>query len=160
MVIEITGDLLKVKSGIICHQVNYYGVMGGGVAAAIADKILTAEQYAAYSNYCRQAGRTALGNVQLLGSVPGLVVANMFCQDEAKPQLDGKYDITDYEAMLNCFTRIRDLAEAHGMTVHIPHRIGCGIAGGDWNLVRQLIYSVFHEIPVDVFIVCREAANE
>ena len=159
MVTEITGDLLKVRSGIICHQVNYYGVMGGGVAAAIADKILTAEQYAAYSNYCRQAGRTALGNVQLLGNVPGLVVANMFCQDEAKPQLDGKYDITDYEAMLTCFIRIRDLAEAHNMTVHIPHRIGCGIAGGDWNLVRQLIYSVFHESPVDAFIVCREAAD-
>lgn len=159
MVHEITGDLLKVKQGIICHQTNYYGVMGGGIAAAIADRILTAEQYAAYSNYCKQAGRTALGTVQFLGNVPGLVVANMFCQDESKPQVDGRYDITDYEAMVSCLIRIRDLAEAHKLTVHIPHHIGCGIAGGDWNLVRQLIYSIFSESVVDVFIVAREAAN-
>lgn len=156
MIYEITGDLLDAKSGIICHQTNYHGVMGAGVARAIADKILSTQQYNAYVNYCWQAGRTALGTVQFLGHAPGLVVANMFSQDEAKPQFNGRYDITDYEAMTACLIRVKDLAEAHNMTVHIPYRIGCGIAGGDWNLVRQLIYSVFGESPVDVYIVKKE----
>lgn len=153
MIYEITGDLLNAKSGIICHQTNYHGVMGAGVARAIADKILTAPQYNAYVNYCWQAGRTALGTVQFLGNAPGLVVANMFSQDESKPQLDGRYDITDYEAMFTCLLRVKDTAEANNMSVHIPHGMGCGIAGGDWNRVRQLIYSVFRSSPVDVFIV-------
>lgn len=159
MIYEITGDLLDAQAGIICHQTNYHGVMGAGVARAIADKILTTQQYNAYVNYCWQAGRTALGTVQFLGDAPGLVVANMFSQDEAKPQLNGRYDITDYEAMIACFIRIKDLAEAHNMTVHIPYRIGCGIAGGDWNLVRQLIYSVFGDSSVDVYIVKKEVAH-
>lgn len=159
MIYEITGDLLDAKSGIICHQTNYHGVMGAGVARAIADKILTTQQYNAYVNYCRQAGRTALGTVQFLGNAPGLVVANMFSQDEAKPQLNGRYDITDYEAMAACFIRIKDMAEACNMTVHIPYRIGCGIAGGNWSLVRQLIYSVFSGSPVDVYIVKKEQTH-
>lgn len=158
MIHEITGDLLDAKSGIICHQTNYHGIMGAGVARAIADKILTIPQYNAYVNYCWQAGRTALGTVQFLGTAPGLVVANIFSQDEAKPQLTGKYDITDYEAMFTALQRVRELAEAHNMTVHIPHGMGCGIAGGDWNRVRQIIYSVFSSSPVDVFIVKKDLA--
>lgn len=160
MIHEITGDLLDAKSGIICHQTNYHGVMGAGVARAIADKILTTQQYNAYVNYCWQAGRMALGTVQFLGNAPGLVVANIFSQDEAKPQLHGRYDITDYEAMFMALQRVRDLAEAHNMTVHIPHGMGCGIAGGDWNRVRQIIYSVFGGSSVHVYIVKKEVAHD
>ena len=159
MVYEITGDLLGAKNGIICHQTNYHGVMGAGVARAIADKVLTSGQYNAYVNYCWESGRRALGTVQFLGDCPGLVVANMFSQDEAKPQLNGRYDITDYEAMLSCLLQVKDLAEIYGMAVHIPNGIGCGIAGGDWDYVRQLIYSVFGNSPVDVFIVKKEDAK-
>lgn len=32
MLTELTGDILNVKDGIVCHQVNYFGVMGGGAA--------------------------------------------------------------------------------------------------------------------------------
>ena len=156
MIHEINGDLLDATSGIICHQTNYHGVMGAGVARAIADKILTTEQYNAYVNYCWQAGRMALGNVQFLGNAPGLVVANIFSQDEAKARINGKYDITDYNAMFMALQRVRDLAEAHNMTVRIPYKMGCGIAGGDWDRVRQIIYSIFGASTVDVFIVKKE----
>lgn len=50
MVREITGDLLSCDADVICHQVNYYGVMGGGIAAAIRRRVLTDSQY---SNYQR-----------------------------------------------------------------------------------------------------------
>lgn len=158
MLTEITGDLLSVRSGIICHQVNYYGVMGGGVAAAIADNILSAEQYAAYSLYCKQAGRTALGTVQFLGCAPGLVVANMFCQDEALAR-SGGFCITDYELMRKCFTRVRNFAQIQNMTVYVPRNIGCGIAGGDWETVKQIMQDVFADSTVSAVIVSREAAH-
>ena len=156
MISEITGDLLDAKSGIICHQTNYHGVMGAGVARAIANKILTASQHNAYVNYCWQYGRTAVGTVQFLGNAPGLVVANLFSQDESKPQIGGRYDITDYEAMLTCLLRVKEFAEVNNMAVHIPHGMGCGIAGGDWNYVRRLIYGVFENSSVTVFIVKKE----
>lgn len=153
MLTEITGDLLKISSGILCHQVNYRGVMGGGIAAAIADQILSESQYAAYVGYCKQAGRTALGTTQLLGG-PFLVVANMFCQDEALSQ-NGNQGITDYDAMRQCFIRVRGFAQTQNLTVYIPHNIGCGIARGDWETVKSIIEEVFSDSAVNAVIVSR-----
>ena len=42
------------KKGIICHQVNYQGVMGGGIAYSIAEKLLSAEQYREYQRLCAE----------------------------------------------------------------------------------------------------------
>lgn len=159
MLTELTGDILNVKDGIICHQVNYFGVMGGGVAAAIAENILTEEQYRAYADYCKQAGRTALGTVQFLGCTDSLIVANMFCQDDARARggmVEG--GITDYDAMSRCFVRVRSMALLQGKRVYIPRNIGCGIAGGSWNLVWRILFAVFSpgDCPVEAFIVGRK----
>ena len=156
MLTEITGDILNVKDGIICHQTNYYGAMGGGVAAAIAENILTDEQYAEYVAYCKKAGRTALGTVQFLGCSVGLIVANMFCQDDARAHgAAADQNITDYDAMRRCFVRVRSMAAVQGKRVYIPRNIGCGIAGGSWDIVRYIIQDVFGAYPVDASIVGR-----
>ena len=39
MVHEMTGDLLSCDADYICHQTNFYGVMGAGVAASIHSKL-------------------------------------------------------------------------------------------------------------------------
>lgn len=36
----IKGDLLNCGADIICHQTNFFGMMGGGVAASIWNKLL------------------------------------------------------------------------------------------------------------------------
>ena len=155
MLKEIEGDILNVKNGIICHQVNYYGAMGGGVAAAIAENILTAEQYDEYTDYCRRLFRAALGTVQFLGLGSDLIVANMFCQDEA---LARSVDtITDYEAMRRCFVRVRSVAQVYGKRIYIPRNIGCGIAGGSWDTVREIIKDTLETWPLEAYIVGRKA---
>lgn len=156
MLTEITGDILNVKDGIICHQVNYYGSMGGGVAAAIAENLLTDEQCAEYVAYCKKAGRTALGTVQFLGCPGGLIVANMFCQDDALARgAAANQGITDYDAMRRCLIRVRSMAVLQGKCVYFPRNVGCGIAGGDWHMVRYIIMDVFDNAPVEAFIVGR-----
>lgn len=160
MLTEMTGDILNVKHGIICHQVNYFGAMGGGVAAAIAENILTDQQYNAYVAYCRQAGRTALGTVQFLGCTDGLIVANMFCQDDARARCGmPEGGITDYDAMRRCLVRVRSMAQLQGMSVYIPRNVGCGIAGGNWDTVKYIIGDVFNLYPVEAFIVGRKEAR-
>ena len=156
MLTEITGDLLNIRDGIIGHQVNYLGAMGGGVAAAIAENILTAEQYKSYSDYCKQTGRTALGTVQFIGCFDRLIVANMFCQDDARAR-GGAFEgnITDYGAMQKCLVRVRTMARLHGKSVYFPHNMGCGIAGGDWEMVKYLLNDVFGAVPEKAFIVRR-----
>ena len=34
----VSGNLLEIEEGIICHQVNCQGVMGAGVAKTIASR--------------------------------------------------------------------------------------------------------------------------
>ena len=159
MLTETTGDILKIDNGIICHQVNYRGVMGGGIAADIAENILSEEQYQEYVDFCKEKGRVALGTVQFMGCPGGLIVANMFCQDEelADPQGENQ-NITDYDAMRKCLVRVRTMAVRLGKRVYFPHKLGCGIAGGSWDTVLFLLRDVFAAYPVEAYIVKRAKA--
>lgn len=158
MLTEITGDLLKIRDGIICHQVNYLGVMGGGVAAAIASDILNKDEYDIYKDYCKRAGRTALGTVLFIGCMDRLIVANMFCQDCTQEWRRDSVNgwRTDYDAMRKCLIRVRSVARLQGKAVYFPHNLGCGIAGGDWNTVKYILKDVFEAYPEEAYIVCRK----
>ena len=157
MLTEMAGDILKVTNGIICHQTNYHGSMGGGVAAAIAENILTDEQYKEYEDYCKAAGGTALGTVQFIGCGNGLIVANMFCQDEARARggTENQADITDYDAMRRCISRVRSMAIIQGKRLYFPHKLGCGIAGGDWETVKFILQDLLAAYPVEAYIIKR-----
>ena len=43
-----------------------------------------------------------------------------------------------YPALLDCLTKLAELAAEHGASVHMP-RIGCGLVGGRWDEVEPLI---------------------
>jgi O-acetyl-ADP-ribose deacetylase (regulator of RNase III) len=137
MVREIKGDLLKCDANVLCHQTNYYGVMGGGIALSIKNKVLTPMQYSAYQNYCYMRGEAALGTVQYLCiEQHKRVIANLFSQ----------YDMgTDYEMLRKCLYDVKNYAAEHGYTVAVPGYIGCGIAGGDWSTVHDIIFEVFND---------------
>lgn len=157
MVKEITGDLLRDGKGILCHQVNFHGVMGGGIAYSIS-KILPPKEYDKYHRYCMIHGVGAMGKVQWLHlPATGRVVANMFSQRD----WGAAEGLTDYAAMRRCFTRVRTYAKRYKLPVYIPGYIGCGIAGGDWNTVKGIIMDVFYGYPVEATIVYweREAGN-
>ena len=157
MLREMVGDILNVKDGIICHQVNYFGTMGGGLAAAIADRILTDEQYNEYVRFCEMWGRRALGKVQFLKCSDTLIVANLFCQDEVGAAIEEwKSRVTDYDHMAECFYTVWAAAYLTGKTVYIPRNIGCGIAGGDWDAVKHIIQDAFMLHPVEAYIVGRK----
>lgn len=161
MVHEITGDALDFHSGILCHQTNFFGVMGAGIAATIRDKLLTSAQYREYVNLCREYGSDLLGNVQYLRCEDGTVVANCFSQDDARLDYPkGRIaPLTDYNAMLSCFMNVLQTALNIEKDVYMPYKIGCGIAGGDWRKVRSIINEVFAGSPVNVYIVRRPGDN-
>lgn len=139
MVKEITGDLLRDGRGILCHQVNFQGVMGGGIAYSIS-KILPPKEYDKYWRYCMIHGAGAMGKVLWLHlPATGRVIANMFSQRD----WGAGDNLTDYDAMEKCFKAIRVYALRYERPVYIPGYIGCGIAGGDWNRVKGIIDNVF-----------------
>lgn len=127
------GNLLDVKQGIIVHGVNAQGVMGAGVALAIKKKYPKAyEEYLVSYN----TGNLYLGSSQMVEVLEDqlLTICNACTQEyygTDKRQVN-------YAALCMCFTSIFRTARIYKETVHFP-KIGAGLAGGDWDIIEQLI---------------------
>jgi O-acetyl-ADP-ribose deacetylase (regulator of RNase III) len=132
----IKKDITTVTKGIIAHQVNCTNHIGSGVAKAIINKWPIVKT--AYHEWCSNYKNLSdmLGKVQLIEVEPGLYVANCFAQ------LDKGYDgkkYTDYNALADTFHDLVLLSGGNKIQVYVPYRIGCGLAGGDWNVVERII---------------------
>lgn len=142
MIKHVNGNILNANE-IICHQVNCLGVMGGGLALQIKNK--WPEVYREYSEYCDQVQdpNFMLGHALIVDTNDGHKVANIFGQANIGYGIQ-----TDYKALLHAFEEIAEL----GVDVAIPYGIGCGLAGGSWDMVENLIGIVFKDKPFTAFI--------
>lgn len=146
---------------IVCHQVNCKGVMGAGLALQV--RRLFPHLFEMYRIECQKVAdsRELLGKVLYCnGSYNGYdyTVANLFSQDDYGR---GKRQ-TDYDALRKALSNVRCVATplpARTLTtVRIPYKLGCGLAGGDWDVVFQIITEelVSKNIPVEIW---RYASN-
>ena len=141
-------NLLDVQEGIICHQTNCIGVMGGGIALQIRKKWPKV-----YTDYREECGiftskpEHLLGHVQDVLVKDNLVVAN--CYGQVFP---GKGCMTDYNAWDTILDKLKDLSNYFNLDLHFPWMIGCGLAGGDWNVMRKKIENAFSGPSKKVFI--------
>jgi len=139
----IKGDILNVQQGIICHQVNCMGKMGAGIALSIRKKWPSVYQdyIAAYDK-----GQLQLGNVLLSPVVIAqLYVANLCGQ--YRYGRDKRY--TDYGALETCLKRVREMGERLNLTVFVPYKMGCSLAGGDWKVVEDMINKA---VPTSIIV--------
>lgn len=129
----INKDILTITEGLIAHQCNCKGVMGAGLAKGIRDRY----PYA-YKHYreAHLADNLYLGQTQILRVNDNLYVANLMAQDGYGR--DRQY--TDYNALSQCLTYIHQFVlENKEINVYLPYGIGCGLAGGNWSVVKGLI---------------------
>lgn len=95
----------------------------------------------------------ALGKVQLVPfnilAQSGVYVANMIAQ-----RTNGSFPPLSYLALATCLNKVRIMANdmRPQATVHMP-RIGCGLAGGTWPMVEQLVthFLCGYDVPVTVY---------
>lgn len=92
-----------------------------------------------------------LGNVQFVKATDDIWVANMIAQRDIKPDKDGLPPIR-YSFVSECLERVRHFAKRQNASVHMP-RIGCGLAGGHWTEIEEIINSklIAHEITTTVY---------
>ena len=81
------------------------------------------------------------------------VCINMFAQ--YKYGRDKQY--TDYTAFEECLAKIKTFLKNYDIKkdipVAFPYKIGCGLAGGDWNIIKEMLKKFSDEIEQDVIIV-------
>ena len=133
------GNILEATENIIVHQVNNLGIMGAGLALQIKNK--WPDVYTEYKKYIHQMNtikstkHTLIGSIHLVPINNNQVIINMFSQNG----ISRTKRTTDYDAMEQCFKQIQKIIQETNHTVAIPYKIGCGLAGGDWNIVQNLI---------------------
>lgn len=138
-----TGDLLDAQETIIAHQVNCFGA-AGGLAAAVFDKYPVAE-----SDYMQMVQRTKpwgiLGFAQLTGQQKdGHIICNLFGQYQ--PGADYRPD-----ALEKALEILGAMAKEMGWSVALPYKLSCGIAGGDWDEVQQIIERTMRDVECVIY---------
>lgn len=144
--IEKSGDILSPNKAsynvIVCHQVNCLGVMGAGLAKQMREKFPM--MYLAYKRLCNSTPdkKSLLGNVLTVSEVYNgyeYTIANIFGQE----QIGTRKRYTDYDALRKALQTVRCITSPQPTRpkwhVRIPYKMGCGLAGGDWNIVRRII---------------------
>lgn len=134
----VQGDLLEVKQGLICHQVNCKRVAGAGLALQIRKRWPKWHQ-----DFL--ATQPQLGLVTYYEVEPGLFVANFYAQyDYGRGK---RY--TRYPDFRCCLRQAAQFAHLHDVEVYLPYGIGCGLAGGDRPVIRVMIAQ---ELPHAILI--------
>ena len=93
-----------------------------------------------------------LGHVQDVLVKDGLVVAN--CYGQVFPGNGCMTDccMTDYKAWNTILDKLKDLSNYFNLDLHFPWMIGCGLAGGDWEVMRGKIEKAFEGSSWNIFI--------
>lgn len=149
MLTYIQGDIRNTDCKNIAHGVNCRNRMGSGVAKALYEKWpVVKEQF--HERYMQE--RNILGTVQpVVVESDGRTnrwVLNMFTQENYG--YDGRRYV-NYAALVHCFTSVL----TYGLKELAIPKIGCGLAGGDWDIVSQLIEDSVNG-AIDIKVYCYE----
>ena len=138
----IDGNLLDANVDIICHQVNCQCVMGAGLAKQIKENF--SNVYNEYRNlYIKtEDKKSLLGCAQFVEvyNKSYKYVVNLFGQLYCGVKLRQ----TNYEALYIAIetmfeSAFKNLYVGNKITIGIPYKLGCGLAGGNWNIVLSMI---------------------
>lgn len=168
---EINGDLIELalngKFDVIVHGCNCFCTMSSGIAVSMkntfnCDKFL--KESLKYKGDINKLGtidfneivssksiatqNTYLGKLIDVEYFPSIIVINAYTQfNYYKNHIDGKP--IDYEALTLCLRKINHIFS--GKHIGLP-QIGCGLAGGDWGIVKKIIKKELFNCKVTVVI--------
>ena len=147
--IFVHGDLLEADVDAICQQVNCRNAMGSGLAKEIYTRFPVVKDL--YHRVCASVDdpKDLLGTVHVIrkhGDLPFDVV-NVFGQLNYGRE---KRCYTSYEALRTAFLEINDLYR--GKRLGFPYKFACGLAGGNWILVQELMKTCLPDCETYVYI--------
>lgn len=157
MIEIVNGDLFKSDLPIIAHQTNCLGVMGAGIAKSIKNKWNNV--FIQYKNLCTNVidKHNLLGKIQLCATndTPIKYIVNLFGEYSfTKSVTPYENRHTDYDALRNALTVLKEKLVFLGFDkVGIPYKLGCGLAGGDWEgVVYPMLQEIFNDNTITLYI--------
>lgn len=173
---EIEGDLVKLakesKFDVIAHGCNAFCTMGSGIAPQMA-KAFGADTFPMEQGKYRGDIRK-IGNIDFCAvrqvhkrtelsfkGKPNMIYVDNFERNEkvlyvvnaytqcnyGANHSDGDTKSLDYDALKLCFKKINHIFK--GKHIGLP-LIGCGLAGGSWNIVKKLMKNYLYDMDVTV----------
>jgi len=148
LVKNIDGNLLDFPEDItvICHCCNPFHTFGAGIAKSIADRYPEAYEADKKTGY---GDTSKLGTVSFVGIGDEKYVVNMYAQGVISTESRA----VDYEAMAKCMEWVFKVWSAKNAIIGFPKYIGCGLAGGDWRIVKAMIETYSHKYQTPAVIV-------
>ena len=135
-IIYKTASILDAAESYIIHGCNAQGKMGSGVAKVLFDRYPNVRTlYLAAYERARVDGKRFLGTIHYCPNEPHNVI-NAITQDGYG--YDGRL-YADYEAIAECFLALDAIAPQGSMQAVAMPLVGCGLAGGSWPLVSEII---------------------
>lgn len=149
MINYVTGDATKPQGSgpkLILHICNDVGAWGAGFVLALSKRWPEPED--SYRAWFQSKKKFSVGNIQNVLVEPDLFVINMLSQRGLRCE---GYTPMDYEALDCCLYKVAQLRSGPLVpSIHMP-RIGCGLAGGEWNLVEPIIENRLNKHNVTVY---------
>jgi O-acetyl-ADP-ribose deacetylase (regulator of RNase III) len=167
---EVKGDLIALaKQGtfdVICHGVNCFCTMGAGIAPQMAKAFgcdqfpLEDERFNGDINKLGtidvvhltwDGGDLRPSNLQeLFDNQIHVSIVNAYTQyGMGVNHQNGSRTPLDYQALTLCLRKMNHIFK--GKHIGLP-QIGCGLAGGDWDRVKDIIQSELIDCKVTVVI--------
>jgi O-acetyl-ADP-ribose deacetylase (regulator of RNase III) len=136
---------------IVAHVCNNIGKWGAGFSGAVTKRSALPESAFRQLYVDYREGKynisSLLGVVQVITISEDVSVANMIAQNGVVGRNNPKP--IRYDALNEALRRLNSLVADTDASVHMP-RIGCGLAGGDWERVEKIIQNRL-EVPVFVY---------
>ena len=139
------------ENSLIVHCCNTLGAWGAGFVVPLGRRYPKAKE--SYKEYIEKNGRGLLGEVDEVKVADNIYVENLMGQSFLYKKPNGEIPC-NYIAIETGFLNIIEkwLAKSENYSVHMP-RIGCGLAGGDWKTIENIIQRTFVDVAeVDVYV--------
>jgi uracil-DNA glycosylase len=151
LTIVFNSDILESDAQVIAHQCNCKSKKAKGLSKSIADRFPYADIYS-----IRDTDSTP-GTIKIMGNRKRCerFICAMFAQlNPGKPR-DKDTSSQRQEWFRMCLDRLGRTKSLK--SVAFPYKIGCGMAGGDWNIYHNLISKWAENNPsVKIFIISND----
>lgn len=135
--------LLSHEITVLLHVANCKGVMGSGIAKEIKDRVPAA--FAAYKHHEQYKG-LKLGSISSANGVYNLHAQDNYGRGERHLNYGALY-----EALVTAQSKFPAHWDSAPVVVGVPFKMGSDRAGGDWEVVKELVEWAMYPYPVTYY---------